>query len=146
MTLTSLAPGRLTLVRQERSRGGFGRPARMLQQHVEAPAGAADRTAYELWVARRAFDLLDEAYPGHLWFVDFDLARGGMCVSIPLLTGGNWAYFIRQRDLTPRRVVRAGGELLERYGLARGALRVDQFVAARDRRSILAGRASKVPG
>jgi hypothetical protein len=133
------------LMRRERVRGGFGRPTRAVQQKIEAPAIGEDRTDYELWVARRAFDLLERAYPGHLWFVDFDLAKGGLCIAIPVLTGGNWVYFIRQQDLEPRRVIMAGGELLERYRLARGALRVDEFVAAREEHSILAGRSRKVP-
>jgi hypothetical protein len=139
-----LIPGDPVLVRRERVAGSFGRPARVLE-HKAGPGSGADRTAYELWVARRAFDLLERAYPGHLWFVDFDLAKGGMCLSVPVLTGGNWVYFIRQQDIEPKRVILAGGELLERYRLARGALRVDEFVAARDQHSVLAGRARKVP-
>jgi hypothetical protein len=139
-----MVPGDPVLVRRERVRGGFGRPARILEQKA-APGAGEDRSDYELWVARRAFDLLEHAYPGHLWFVDFDLAKGGLCIAIPVLTGGNWVYFIRQQDLEPKRVIMAGGELLERYRLTRGALRVDEFVAAREDHSILAGRSRKVP-
>jgi len=125
---------------------GFGRPRRVIQHKVEAPSvGGEDRTAYELWVARRAFDLLEAAYPGHLWLVDCDLAKGGVAISIPVLMGGNWVYFIRMADLAPRTVIIAGGELLERYCLARGAIRPDQFVEAREKHSILAQKSKKVP-
>jgi len=138
--------GRLVTLGRELASSGFGRPTRLLEQKVEAPPTADDRTRYELWVARRAFDLLDAAYPGHLWFVDCDLAKGGVAISIPVLMGGNWVYFIRMPDLERRKVIMAGGELLERYRLARGAIRPDRFVEARDEHSILAQKSKKVPG
>lgn len=122
-----------------------GRPRRVLQHKVEVPPAGDDRTSYELRVARRAFDLLEAAYPGHMWFVDCDLAKGGVAISIPVLMGGHWVYFIRMADLAPRKVVMAGGELLERYRLRRGAIKPDQFVEARDGHSILAGVAKTIP-
>lgn len=137
--------GRLVTLKRDLAGSGFGRPRRLLEHKVEAPVTGVDRTGCELWMARRAFDLLDAVYPGHLWFVDCDLAKGGVAISLPVLMGGNWVYFIRMTDLEPRRVVMAGGELLERYRLARGAIRPDQFVEARDKHSILAGKTKKVP-
>jgi len=142
----AVLPGRLLTLKRELASGGFGRPRRLLEQKVEAPLTGDDRTAYELWVARRAFALLDAAYPGHLWLVDCDLAKGGVAISIPVLMGSNWVYFIRMADLEPRKVIMAGGELLERYRLPRGAIRPEQFVEARDTHSILAQKSKKVPG
>ena len=139
-------PGGLVTLRRELASGGVGRPRRLLEHKVEAPAVGDDRTAYELWVARRAFALLEAAYPGHLWLVDCDLAKGGVAISIPVLMGGNWVYFIRMADLEPRKVIMAGGELLERYRLPRGAIRPDRFVEAREEHSILAQKSKKVPG
>lgn len=141
----AVLPGRLVTLKRELSHGRFARPRRLLEHKVEAPVSGDDRTAYELWVARRAFALLEAAYPGHLWLVDCDLAKGGVAISIPVLMGGNWVYFIRMADLEPRKVIMAGGELLERYRLPRGAIRPDRFVEARDRHSILANKAKKVP-
>ena len=59
--------------------------------------------------------------------------------------GGNWVYLIRWADLAPARVVAAGGEVLERYRLPRGKFDLGRFLAARDRHSIMLGRARRVP-
>jgi hypothetical protein len=150
MTAIALKPSvepanRLVTLRRALRNGGFGRPTRLLEQKVEAPQTGEDRTAQELAVAKAVFDTLEAAYPGHFWFVDCDLAKGGVCIAIPILMGGNWVFFIRLPDLNDRMVVMAGGEVLERYRLARGGMRPDQFVDARDKHSILAGRSKKVP-
>jgi len=68
-----------------------------------------------------------------------------VAIALPVLMGGNWVYFIRMSDLTPRRVVAAGGEILERYRLRRGKFELGSFLAAREAHSILAGRAKCVP-
>ena len=122
-----------------------GLPRRRIEQRRYVQAGDPDRTDYEIWVATRAFELLDRAYPGFIWFVECDLAKGGVAIALPVLMGGNWVYFIRLRDLTPARVIAAGGEILERYRLPRGKFELGSFLGARDKHSILAGRAKKVP-
>jgi hypothetical protein len=124
-----------------------GSPRRNIMAKVEVPTdGTEDRTGYELWVARRARDLLDQIYPGHEWFIDFDLRKGGMAIALPTLMGSNWVYFIRQKDLEPRRVLMAGGELLERYRMPRGRFELGSFLEARDKHSILLDKNKKVPG
>jgi hypothetical protein len=122
-----------------------GLPRRRVEQHAQARAGEVDNTAYELWVSRRVFELLEGAYPGFTWFVECDLAKGGVIIALPILMGGNWVYFVRMVDLTPQRVIAAGGEILERYRLRRGAFELGAFLAARDKHSILIGRAKSVP-
>src|SRR5262249_43133947 len=128
------------------TRRGRGAPRRRGRERLAAPPLAEPpRHAYELWAARRVFELLKSHYPGHLWAVDFSLARGGAAISIPILLGGNWVYFIRLADLTPAMVVRAGGEILERYRLPRGRFELGSFLGARARHSIMAGNSRKVP-
>jgi hypothetical protein len=138
------APDEPILVRSEHVRVN-GTPRRQLIAKVEAPSDAPDRTDYELWVARRAFELLEAVYPGHQWLIDFDLVKGGMAISIPVLMGSNWVYFINQKDLEPKRVLMAGGELLERYRMRRGKFELGQFLEAREKHSILANNSKKVP-
>jgi hypothetical protein len=141
----ALPESRLVTLRRGLRNGGFGRPTRLLEQKVEAPADGADRTAQELAIAKTVFDTLERAYPGHLWFVDCDFSRGGVAIAIPVLMGGNWVFFIRMADLDDRMVAMAGGEVLERYRLARGGMRPEQFVEAREKHSVLAGKAKRVP-
>ena len=39
------------------------------------------RARYDLWVARRAMELLERAYPGHPWLVEADSAKGVVTIS-----------------------------------------------------------------
>jgi len=123
-----------------------GAPQQQVRERIDVTSlDEPTRHVYELWAARRVFELLKRHYPGHLWAVDFSLARGGAAISIPILLGGNWVYFIRLADLTPAMVVRAGGEILERYRLPRGRFELGSFLEARARHSIMAGNSRKVP-
>jgi len=124
---------------------GFGGHDRVVASKTAARPGEVDHTGYELWVARRAFDLLEAAYPGYAWFVDCDLEKGGVCIALPVLMGGNWVYFINMKDMEPARVLAAGGELLERYRLPRSRFELGRFLEARAKHSILTGAAKKVP-
>jgi hypothetical protein len=136
---------RPVLIRSELERAA-GTPRQKVEaSFVPSGAGSASRAAYDLWVARRAYALLDRAYPGHGWQVIADSAQGYVGVRLPILTGGNWAYLIKWADLTPAQVIRAGGELLERYRLPRGRFELGRFLEAREKHSILLGRTREVP-
>src|SRR5690242_9719478 len=84
-----------------------GLPTRKLVERVVPGSGDPHgvRARYDLWVARRAMELLERAYPGHGWMVEADSAKGVVTVSLPVLMGGNWVYLIKWADLTPSRVV-----------------------------------------
>jgi hypothetical protein len=133
------------IIREDAVRSGGVPRQRVQQSFIPSGEGSASRAAYDLWVARRAYALLDRAYPGHGWQVIADSAQGYVGVRLPILTGGNWAYLIKWPDLTPAQVIRAGGELLERYRLPRGRFEVGTFLEARERDSILLDRSKKVP-
>ena len=60
-----------------------------------------------------------------------------MAISIPVLLGGNWVYFIKGCDLTDLKVVEAGGEILERFRLPRGAFELGSWLEARRRFSLM---------
>jgi len=123
-----------------------GLPRRAIHARVD-PCSLDDATRrdYEMWVARSVFALLQRHYGGHLWFIDASVARGGVAISIPILLGGNWVYFIKLADLTPGEVVRAGGEILERYRLPRGRFELGSFLTARNNHSILIHAAHEPP-
>jgi hypothetical protein len=113
----------------------------------ERPAdGSVDpHKAYDLFVAQGIFNDLEKHYPGHRWKVEVSTQKGMIAISMPVLMGSNWVYFIKWKDLTPARVMIAGGEILERYNLARGRFNQDTFLEARDKHSILLGRTKVVP-
>ena len=124
-----------------------GLPARKIVEKVVPDSGDPRglRARYDLWVARRAMELLERAYPGHPWMAAADSAKGVVTVSLPMLMGGNWVYLIKWADLAPARVIAAGGELLERYRLPREKFDLARFLEARDKHSIVLGRARNVP-
>lgn len=116
-----------------------------VETRYQAPNLTRDeRREYDLWVASEVFALLNRAYPGHRWLVEAD-SKKGVTVSIPVLMGGNWVYFIRWPDLDPARVIAAGGEILERYRLRRGSFELGSFLEARAKHSVLLGRSKVVP-
>jgi hypothetical protein len=79
---------------------------------------------------------LIEHYPGHRWRVTAD-HRGG-CVFIQLLYAGierkewewGWVIHINRLDPNLKAIVKAGGELLERYRLSRGPAPEDAALRA----------------
>jgi hypothetical protein len=133
------------VIREDAVRHGGAPRQRVQASFVPSGEGSDLRARYDLWVARRAYALLDRAYPGHGWQVIADSAQGYVGIRLPVLTGGNWAYLIRWGDLAPARVVMAGGELLERYRLPRGRFELGTFLEAREKHSILLDRARKIP-
>lgn len=84
-------------------------------------------------LAVAVYTKLEQHYPGHNWRVSADREQGVVDIWLQYLDklrkNARWGYtlFVSRLDSDPemRCVVRAGGELLERYGLPREAYRVD---------------------
>lgn len=70
--------------------------------------------------AKNAADMLHKHYPGWLWGVHVD-SDGGVMKVMLLSVSGSWGFIIKLKDLDPeyRKVMRAGGEILERFNLSR---------------------------
>lgn len=87
----------------------------------------------DLALAAAVYHKLEEHYPGHQWRVNADHDTGIVQVQLLYLDklgrNGKWGYVIKidrlNGDPTLRAAVRAGGELLERFGLPRRRMRVD---------------------
>ncbi len=100
-----------------------------------------DGTEVDAWeaqnraLARRIWEVLQLHYPGHQWVVAASHEQGGAFIDFPMFT--TWRYFIRLVDLKGdpgmKAVVRAGGEILERYRLPRSGFSVADLVAAHER-------------
>lgn len=81
-------------------------------------------------LAKNAAELLHKHYEGHLWAVYVNSKKtGGVMVIKNLMVSGLYGYVLHlttvYADPTLRCVVKAGGEILERAGLARGK---NQFI------------------
>lgn len=94
----------------------------MSQILVGLDDGASMDDCHDMVMAKTAADALDKAYPGHLWAVD---VNGGMLNIRNLLLSAEWGYRIKvptvftASDLGAR-VLKGGGEILERFSMARG--------------------------
>lgn len=81
-------------------------------------------------------------YPGYRWWVEARLLTGLCAIQCETL-GGDYGFYIPIVQLlnetdNPKLVLRAGGEMLERYGLPRGP-RPDNLVIDRDRLGVAIG-------
>ncbi len=80
--------------------------------------------ANDMVMAKEMADALHTAYPGHLWAVTCD-GKSGMADVRNLFLSGQWGFRLHLKAIYSgsefkREVLRAGGELLERYRLSRG--------------------------
>ncbi|QCG94982.1 hypothetical protein E6C67_14205 [Azospirillum sp. TSA2s] len=94
-----------------------------INPHAEGAVIAADQS-----LAKEISAELSRHYPGHAWAVNVD-SRTGMAVVENWNLSTRDGFRIRMNDLAThndvkRMAVKAGGEFLERFGLARG--RADQ--------------------
>jgi len=81
--------------------------------------------ANELLLAKNAAEMLNRAYPGHLWAVDVE---GSVMNIRDMLLSGSMGYTLHipaiySASSWDKDVIFAGGEILERYNIARGKWR-----------------------
>ncbi len=87
--------------------------------------------ANDLLMAKEMADSLHATYPGHIWAVSVDGSIGFADVR-NLALSGSWGYRLRLDKMFSasdfkKRVLRGGGEMLERYRMTRGKFREDQY-------------------
>lgn len=86
-------------------------------------------------------DVLHKHYPGHRWMVGIDDVGGIVNICHPELSGVHgMTLHITKIDSNFKKVVRAGGELLERFRIARGCYNADAM--AELKRNNLRGEAT----
>lgn len=92
--------------------------------------GTMDRVPAELALCKRMGRVLDFHYPGHPWAVSVDIRQGVAQISIPALLG-NWAFILHlDGDTSDQMIVRAGGEILERFHIPRSTIDVAAYMKA----------------
>lgn len=92
--------------------------------------------ARDLALTKRMAEVLERHYPGHPWMVQVSHAQGVAYVKLPILMKRNQAYILHidRMSMDPglKCVMRAGGELLEKYQVPRTPFLLDHFLTARD--------------
>jgi hypothetical protein len=86
--------------------------------------------------AKKIVETLQWFYPGHAWEVTVDSRHGGAQIRIAVLMTGPHCYFMRFSDIDSenafrRRVMIAGGDLLERFNIPRAGFDLTRYVEAR---------------
>lgn len=83
-------------------------------------------------LAKNMADTLHKAYPNHLWAVSVD-SHGGVASVRNMRLSGNWGFMLKLNDVYQdpglKCVLRAGGEILERYRLSRRQFNQDHYGA-----------------
>lgn len=90
--------------------------------------------ANDLVMAKEMAEALHAAYPGHMWAVACDGAGSGFADVRNLALSGMWGFRVMLRHTYSasefkRRVVMAGGEILERYRMSRGKFKEHEYAA-----------------
>lgn len=84
--------------------------------------GNPEEMASEFKLAKECADLLQSHYPGHLWAVSIN-TEGGIAVVKNMAISTIYGYVIHLvnllNDPKRRKIIKAGGEILERATLAR---------------------------
>jgi hypothetical protein len=89
--------------------------------------------AADLFLTAQIAETIQKHYPGHAWMIEVSHAQRVAMLSIPLFMGRNkWVIHIDtlKSDPTQRAVMRAAGEILERYKIPRNAFGLDDFLMA----------------
>ncbi len=83
-------------------------------------------------VAKDGMNQLALHYPGHLWAIQIN-ERGRMFNIFNHALHDQWGYTIRASEVvhqeTRRAFIKAGGEILERFGLSRGRFKLHEYAA-----------------
>lgn len=112
----------------------------------------ARRQRLEMQWAKKVGDTLYEAYPGFMWAVTahIDAKTAGVAISIPVLMGPATKYAIPLVNLVggpsefKKRVLEAGGHILERFNIPRSGINVAAFLHARQHHAII-GQHDRMP-
>lgn len=89
----------------------------------------AKLAATEVTLAKNIAAVLERHYPGYLWAVNVRGDQGIVTVH-NLMLSGRWGFILKIKDLDTNlnAVMRAGGEILERYRLSRSRANFDAIL------------------
>ncbi len=111
---------------------GFSNPTPFYEGKGDDGTDYDGHKSADMRLAREIWTVLHYHYRGHCWGVSVDHAQGVALIQIPPFS--NWSFVIHlktlQSDPGMKSVVKAGGELLERYDIPRAGFDVDHFTQA----------------
>lgn len=111
------------------------------ETHGEGGREGDPHAAWDDRVARAIGRVLHGHYRGHCWNVWVSRAHGIAKIWISVLMNPQTPYVLRlSESITPGDVMRAGGEILERYGIPRSGVDFAAIADARARLGPLAAR------
>lgn len=98
------------------------------------PEDLAHLHSNDVLMAKTLSEALQRHYPGHLWAVNVE-ARTGLITIRDMYLAGNWAYVLKMGAIysasaLEKDVIRAGGEILERFRMQRGSFDSDSYASA----------------
>lgn len=83
-------------------------------------------------IARLAWTILQDHYPGHAWLTRASVKQGIVEVKLHAFT--DWSQVVKLTDFfsdpSGKLTMRAGGDLLERFGLGRSGLELGHMLEA----------------
>lgn len=88
----------------------------------------AQRAITDMNTAKAIAEKLWQQYPGHLWAVNADTHNNIANVQL-MGVSGQWGFVLHLDKIDPgmQIVMRAGGEILERYNLSRTGRKDDEY-------------------
>jgi len=95
-------------------------------------ADSAMQVMRENEIAKTVAEYLAGIYPDHQWACNCDL-NGGVVHIYNLNLSGKWGFLMKVKDVVEdgwnKKIMQAGGELLERYRMSRGRFNQAQYEA-----------------
>ena len=93
-------------------------------------SGEASGVVADYDTAKRIAETLNRHYPGHLWGVTAS-HETGIATVLNLRLSGRWGFIVKLSEIlhdpSMKKVIRAGGEILERYKVSRGVFDQDRI-------------------
>lgn len=93
-----------------------------------------EATPLDMALSKQIAEALHKHYPNQLWGVNVE-ARTGLITIRNLYLAGNWGYVLKMGAIysasaLEKDAIRAGGEILERFRMSRGAFDADKWSGA----------------
>lgn len=122
--------GEAILLRRETLPGYRGASGQRVSVYAERSFHTGtEKVSADVSICKRVASVLYGAYPGHAWAVE--VGEGLVKITIPALLGFNWGYFLHLDRMQKKDIVRAGGDILERFAIPRSGVDVAAYVEAR---------------
>lgn len=126
-------PGDPILLRRGRAEGRRNTAVNVKLYGERSFHQGVEKIPAEVGLCKRIFNVLNSQYPGHAWSVEVMIDQGVAKISIPALLGVTWGYIVHLDQLDRAAIIKAGGEILERFRIPRSTVDIAAYFDARKR-------------